>query len=196
MSNQIKYEYVKEHWQLRDGIVYSKRTDQPVAFASKNKDGRHFQNTKINGKYYSIFIHEAIFVLFHDRPIAEGKEIHHKDGNPANNAIDNLIELTPTQHKRIHAYQCDAPLRAIDLHKGAWRFRFFDDNGIYRGRRFNNLNEAMAFRDEIEHPRRQELRALGLNCKRVSSGEKSRATKASKFYFSRCYAKTSKYKAS
>ena len=24
MSNQIKYEYVKEHWQLRDGIVYSK----------------------------------------------------------------------------------------------------------------------------------------------------------------------------
>ncbi|EPB1884566.1 hypothetical protein ACRB8Q_001327 [Escherichia coli] len=36
-NNKIKYEYVKEHWQLRDGIVYSKRTGGPVSFSSKEK---------------------------------------------------------------------------------------------------------------------------------------------------------------
>lgn len=171
MNNQIKYEYVKEHWQLRDGIVYSKRTDKPVAFASKNKDGRRFQNTKINGKYYSILIHEAIFILFHNRPIDENKELHHIDGNYENNAVDNLIELTDKQHMRIHAYQCNDPMHGISLYKGAWYFQWRDDNdGRRHGRCFHGINEAMAFRAEIEEPRRQELRALGLNCKKEYRG--------------------------
>ncbi|MGX7750452.1 HNH endonuclease, partial [Escherichia coli] len=98
---------------------------------------------------------------------------------------DNLVELTKTQHKRIHKYQTNDPMRGIYLQQGAWCFRWLDDNGRLLGRSFHEINEAMAFRDEIERPRRQELRALGLQCKRVSSGEKSWATKANKFYFSR-----------
>lgn len=169
MSNQIKYEYVKRLWFLQGGVIFTRWGNKPVAFSGKDKDGRRYTMISVNGKCYSIYIHEAVFALYHNRPIAEGNEIHHRDGNPANNAIDNLIELTPTQHMRIHRYQCDDPLRAIDLHKGAWRFRFFDDNGKRTERRFNSINEAMAFRAEIEHPRRQELRALGLNCKRAGN---------------------------
>lgn len=185
MSNQIKYEYVKEHWQLRDGIVYSRRTGKPISFAGKGKQGHRFTNAPINGKQYYFLIHEAVFVLFHDRPVAENKEIHHKDGDPENNAIDNLVELTRKQHKRIHQFQCNAPMRGIYLDQGTWHFQWLDDYGIHRSRSFHGINEAMAFRNEIEEPRRQELRALGLNCKRVGSGEKSRAITASKFYFSR-----------
>lgn len=170
MNNAIKYEYAKQNWELRDGIVYSKRTGGPVSFSSKDNNGRRSQMIKVNGKHYQVLIYEALFMLFHDRPIAEGKELHHKDGNYENNAIDNLVELTDKQHRRIHMYQTNDPLRAIDLHKGAWRFRFFDDNGKRTGRRFNNINEAMAFRDEIEEPRRQELLALGLNCRKISRG--------------------------
>lgn len=108
-------------------------------------------------------------MLFHDRPIAEGKEIHHRDGNYENNAVSNLIELTRTQHKRIHKFQCDDPLRGIHLDQGAWKFQWMDDNGRYRARCFHSINEAMKFRAEIERPRRQELRALGLNCKRAGN---------------------------
>lgn len=108
-------------------------------------------------------------MLFHDRPITEGKEIHHRDGNPENNAVSNLIELTRTQHRRIHQFQCNDPLRGIRLHQGAWRFRWYDDDGKQHNRRFPGINEAMEFRAEIEHPRRQELRALGLNCKRAGN---------------------------
>ncbi|ENW8392193.1 HNH endonuclease [Escherichia coli] len=169
MSNQIKYEYAKQHWELRCGIVYSRRTGKPKTFPSKERDGRRYLSFKINGKVFSVRIHEAVFVLFHNRPIAEGKEIHHKDGNPENNAPKNLIELTRKQHKRIHQFQCDDPMRGIYLYKGAWRFHWVENNGRLRNRRFHSINDAMAFRAEIERPRRQELRALGLNCKRAGN---------------------------
>ncbi|EFH4497860.1 HNH endonuclease [Escherichia coli] len=170
MSNQIKYEYAKQHWELRCGIVYSRRTGKPKTFPSKERDGRCYLSFKINGKVFSVRIHEAVFVLFHNRPIAEGKEIHHKDGNPENNAPENLIELTRKQHKRIHQFQCDDPMRGIYLYKGAWRFQWVENNGRLRNRHFHSIDEAMTFRDEIEEPRRQELRALGLNCKKEYRG--------------------------
>ncbi len=168
MNNEIKFEYIKRNWELRDGIVYSKRTGGPVSFAGKNGKGHRFTNSTINGKQYYFLIHEAVFVLFHDRPITEGKELHHIDENPENNAPENLIELTRKQHKRIHQYQFNAPMRGIYLDQGAWRFQWRDDNGR-RSRSFHEINEAMAFRDEIEEPRRQELRALGLQCKRAGN---------------------------
>lgn len=167
MSNVIKFDHIKRLWYLKNGVVFTRWGNKPVAFSSR-VNGRRFAQATINGKSYSIYIHEAVFALYHNRPIAEGNEIHHRDGNPANNAIDNLIELTPTQHKRIHKYQCDDPMRGISLYKGAWRFQWNDDNGRH-SRCFHEINEAMKFRAEIEHPRRQELRALGLNCKRAGN---------------------------
>lgn len=184
MSNKIKFSYIKKNWELRDGVVYSKRTGKPKTFPDKTGNGRRFQRIKVNGKRYTVLIHEAVFVLFHDRAIADCKELHHVDGNYENNAPENLIELTRTQHKRIHQFQCDNPLRGIVLNKGAWRFQWQDDNGRQRQRRFQEINEAMAFRDEVERPRRQELRALGLNCRRVVSGEKPRRLYAARSYFS------------
>ncbi|MCH0661381.1 HNH endonuclease [Escherichia coli] len=185
MNNAIKFEYIKRNWELRDGIVYSKRTGKPVSFSVKDKYGRRFTVIEINRKRHAVRVYEAIFMLFHDRPIAEGKELHHKDGNHQNNDIENLIELTDKQHRRIHKFQCDDPLRGIYLEGGAWRFFWYDDNGRFRGRRFHSINDAMAFRAEIERPRRQELRALGLNCKHVGSGEKPRRLYAARSYFSR-----------
>lgn len=169
MSNELKFKFIKRNWELRGGVVYSKRTGGPVVFAADDNHSRRYQAIKVNGKTYSVFIHEAVFVLFHDRAIAKGKEIHHIDGNYENNEPENLIELTPKQHMRIHQYQCDDPVRGIRLFRGAWRFRWYDDNGKRRCRSFDGINEAMAFRAEIERPRRQELRALGLQCKRAGN---------------------------
>ncbi len=170
MNSQIKYEYAKQHWELRGGIVYSKLTGNPVSFACKNKEGHRFVVVKVNNKMHAILIHEAVFALFHNRPIAEGKEIHHRDGDPENNAIDNLVELTKTQHRRIHKYQANDPMRGIGLHNGAWQFQWKDDNGRQHARRFHSIDDAMTFRGEIEEPRRQELRALSLNCKKEYRG--------------------------
>ncbi|MFN1928926.1 HNH endonuclease [Escherichia coli] len=169
MNNELKFQHIKRLWYLKDGLIFTRWGNKPVAFSGKGKNPRRFAVIKVNGKNHSVYIHEAVFVLFHDRPIAKGKEIHHIDENYENNSPYNLIELTPKQHRRIHQYQCDDPLRGIYLDKGAWRFRWRDENGRHRARQFHGINEAMAFRDEIEHPRRQELRALGLNCKRAGN---------------------------
>lgn len=170
MNNELKFKFIKRNWELRGGVVYSKRTGKPKTFPNKAGNGRRFQSIKVNGKAFSVLIHEAVFMLHHNRAIAEGKEIHHIDGNYENNAPENLIEITRTQHMRIHQFQCDNPLRGIVLNQGAWCFQWQDDNGRRRRRRFQEINEAMTFRAEIEEPRRQELRLLGLNCRKISHG--------------------------
>lgn len=167
-NNELKFNHIKKLWYLKDDVIYTRRGNKPISFSSKNKDGYRHTVIKTNGKPHNIYIHEAVFMLFHGRPIAEGKQIHHIDGNHENNAIDNLVELTQTQHRRIHKYQCDDPMRGLYL-AGTWCYGWCDDNGVRHKRRFHGINEAMTFRAEIEEPRRAELRALGLNCKRAGS---------------------------
>lgn len=98
MSNQIKYEYVKRLWFLQGGVIFTRWGNKPVAFTCKDKNGSRYVKININGKWHTVRIYEAVFMLFHDRPIAEGKEL------------------------------------------------------------------------EVERPRRQELRLLGLNCRKISRG--------------------------
>lgn len=155
------FEYVVKNWYLKDGIVYSHHTQKPVAFSGVNNTNHHYQKTTTNK---AIYIHQAVYMLHHNRPIGEGMEIHHIDGNPMNNHPSNLVELTPRQHRRIHSYQSDDPLRGISLEKGSWRFHWHDDDGPKHSKSFHGINEAMKFRAEIEEPYRAELRALGLDC--------------------------------
>ncbi|WP_097178456.1 HNH endonuclease [Escherichia coli] len=168
-KKQIKAEFILSHWQLRDGVIFTRWGNKPVAFSNKSKDGRRFQMIKINGKWAGVYIHDAYFVLFHRRPIAEGKILHHIDGDYTNNSINNLIELTHRQHQRIHAYLKDDPLRAIRPNGTAWAYYWNDDNGVHHCRSFHFINEAMEYRNQTEEPYRQELRALGLNCKRAGN---------------------------
>lgn len=170
MNNEIKFNYIKRLWHLQDGVIYTRWGNKPVAFASKDKDGRRFVKIEINYKAHILYIHEAAYMLHHNRPITEGMVIHHVDGNYENNNANNLAELTPKQHRRIHTYQIDDPMRGIYLNQGAWTFKWMSDDGKHRTRRFQGINEAMTFRDEIEEPRRAELRALGLNCKKEYRG--------------------------
>ncbi|MCZ0520477.1 HNH endonuclease [Escherichia coli] len=170
MRNKIKFDHIKRLWFLKDGVIFTRWGNKPVSFSCKSRGGRRYTNINVNEKLHKVYIHEAIFMLHHERAIAEDKEIHHIDGNYENNAISNLVELTRAQHTRIHKFQCDDPMRGIYLHEGAWQFRWYEESGRQRSRNFHSINEAMTFRAEIERPRRQELRALGLNCKKEYRG--------------------------
>lgn len=170
MNNELKFQHIKRLWYLEGSVIKTRHGNRPIKFRPDRK-GYLATDTQCGEKKFRIMQHEALFMLFHARPIAEGKEIHHRDGNHENNAITNLVELTRTQHKRIHAYQCNDPMRGIRLDQGAWRFQWMGDDGkLHRSRCFHTINDAMAFRAEIEEPRRAELRALGLNCRKISRG--------------------------
>lgn len=54
---------------------------------------------RINGVY------KLVHVIVWERvngPKPPGMQIHHRDGDPFNNALENLQLVTPTEHKRIH----------------------------------------------------------------------------------------------
>ncbi|EMB2430634.1 HNH endonuclease [Escherichia coli] len=158
------FSYVVKHWYLKDCVIYSKRTGRAVSFPGVGNGGYLYTNVRFDGGCYKIQQHIAIYMLHHNRPVSDHKDIHHIDGNPRNNAPENLVELTRRQHMRIHAYQCDDPLRGIRFVGNVWRFSWNDNDGIGHSRDFHGINEAMKFRAEIEEPYRAELRALGLDC--------------------------------
>lgn len=165
MTRQEQFEYVKSHWYLRDGIVCSLKTGKPISFPCTNRNKYYFTNVRYKGtKNNNIRLHHAVYMLYHNRPIGERMEIHHIDRNPLNNLPSNLVELTPSQHRRIHYYQCDDPMRGIFLRYGAWVFQWFDADKRLHSKSFHGINEAMKFRAEVEEPYRAELRALGLDC--------------------------------
>jgi hypothetical protein len=59
---------------------------------------RYFQRvTRIAERY----LHRTVWA-YHNGPIPEGSHVHHKDGNRANNQIDNLELLTPKAHLAVH----------------------------------------------------------------------------------------------
>ncbi|ELS5869637.1 HNH endonuclease [Escherichia coli] len=164
MTRLEKFHYIVKNWYLQDGIVYSRHTRKPVATTVTRNNHLELKIcSSVSGSSH-VFLHQAVFMLYHNRPVGDGLVIHHIDGNPLNNHPSNLVELTQKQHHRIHAYQCDDPLRGIYLHKGSWRFRWIDDSGHRCEKYFREINDAMKFREEIEAPRRAELRALGLDC--------------------------------
>lgn len=50
-----------------------------------------------------IFEHVEAWERHHSRPVPVGYQIHHLDGDKLNNHPDNLVAVTPTDHKRIHS---------------------------------------------------------------------------------------------
>jgi len=48
-----------------------------------------------------IFYYQYLWII-NNGPIPKGHDIHHKDENPSNNDISNLICLTKIEHRRIH----------------------------------------------------------------------------------------------
>jgi len=79
-----------------DGEVY-KRYPNADGAASK-----YFRRQEYDGEKMIIRMLHREYWKKHNGEIPEGKIIHHKDGNPANNHIDNLECVTPKEHVERH----------------------------------------------------------------------------------------------
>ena len=60
-------------------------------------DKQGYRRYKIKGKTYKE--HRLVWV-FHNGPIPEGYDVHHKDGNKLNNKINNLEVIKHDQHSK------------------------------------------------------------------------------------------------
>lgn len=94
MANQdstLTQEQVKSLFDYKDGDLYWKNTKKLSALI--NQDG--YKRSYINGKTY--YNHRIIW-LFHYGFLP--KQLDHIDGNPSNNHIENLREVTNSQNQQ------------------------------------------------------------------------------------------------
>ena len=91
-------------------------------------NGKHpnyyYHKWKFEGKYHQQLLHHAVY-KFYCGAIPEGKIIHHKDGNPLNNDISNLVAVTPSEHQKIHSKE---PGRKLHNSIQAKKISFTKDN--------------------------------------------------------------------
>ena len=67
-----------------------------------NQNGYERVDLKQNGLRKSKLVHRLVAEYFLPLPEKLGMQLHHKDFNKRNNAADNLIWLTPYDHKHKH----------------------------------------------------------------------------------------------
>lgn len=64
---------------------------------TRGEEGTYYRCAKLKKRMHS-FVWE-----YYNGPIPKGYEVHHKDFNKANNDISNLILLTISEHRKLHA---------------------------------------------------------------------------------------------
>lgn len=90
------------------GRIYSlhrHRLLRPNMHRSKQGCGLFYQRIELHqdGKMIRIFIHRLVAMLFVPNPDNKTKtEIHHIDGNPLNNNMNNLMWVSPIEHRKLH----------------------------------------------------------------------------------------------
>ena len=88
------------------GRIYSlhrHRLLKPNMHQSKQGGGLFYERIELHqdSKMIRIFIHRLVAMLFIPNPDNKA-EIHHIDGNPLNNNVNNLMWLSPLEHRKLH----------------------------------------------------------------------------------------------
>jgi predicted nucleic acid-binding Zn ribbon protein len=79
-----------------NGIIYRR---YPQSLHPSNR--AYFQCSVADKRRGYSYLHRDVWI-FHGGAIPDGYQVHHKDGNPANNHIDNLECVTPKEHSARH----------------------------------------------------------------------------------------------
>lgn len=69
------------------------------------------------------------------RRLEEGEEVHHKDGNPLNYAIENL-ELTASRAEHAAKHRKDAPIKTCPTCKQPFEAEWVEHSGKYSRNRY------------------------------------------------------------
>lgn len=101
-------------------------------------------------------------------PIPAGHEIHHRDGNPINNALENLECLTPEAHAKHHAENISEG-RMEELRKGMDRARI-------AASAWHRSEEGRAWHRTIATMPWENAEYRDYNCQQCGKGYQSRET--------------------
>lgn len=97
MKEYIYIKGEKTKYTITDtGIVTNESTGKTLTIQT-DKDGYLFVELSHKSKHYNKKIHRLVAEAFIPNPLNK-PEIHHIDGNPENNSVDNLMWCTKKEH--------------------------------------------------------------------------------------------------
>lgn len=89
----------EEKYQISNkGRIYNKHTGK-IANVKSGKDGYVRCNLYMSGKDHMVSVHRLVAQAFITNP-ENHPQVHHKDGNKGNNAVDNLEWVSTKGHGR------------------------------------------------------------------------------------------------
>lgn len=111
------------------GVVYSDKsgTKRPIKLQLDSRGLYVFVNLNKEGKNRRVLVHRLVANAFVSNP-KQLPEVHHKDGNPRNNRVDNL-EWCTHRENLAHSYKLYPPTRNKNnctLWQGAQRIGTFE----------------------------------------------------------------------
>jgi hypothetical protein len=96
MDTPVTVPFAPDYMVSRDGTVWSKHRRKPIGHV--NERGYIQMQLTIGGAKRKFLAHQIVCRVFKPIECHKGLHIRHLDGNPANNAIDNLAWGTPKEN--------------------------------------------------------------------------------------------------
>ena len=88
---------------------------EKILKAVKHNKGHLYVHLSKNGVKKRYSVHRLVAIHFIPNPECK-TDVHHKDHNPANNNVDNLVWLTHEEHKAEHPEQYETVRKACSKH--------------------------------------------------------------------------------
>jgi hypothetical protein len=141
----ITFDQAHEYFDYLDGKIFWKKLPRAnhtrVGDEAGSTESLGYRVVRVLGRVYRA--HQIIFLMHHGRfPM----EVDHIDGNPGNNRIDNLREVTRSQNmaNRKMSINNSSGVKGVYWHRitGKWQARFKKDGKtIYVGL-FDDIGDA------------------------------------------------------
>ena len=106
------------NWKLRQGMVLSQRV---------NRAGYMRLNIMVDNVRTTVLAHRMVCWAFHGAPEFDGAQVNHKDGDKANNSVDNLEWCNQLENNR-HARATGLHIPKLGADNKKTRFAYIGTN--------------------------------------------------------------------
>ncbi len=149
--------------EIRDGVTKNK------ICIYKRKSGYEQFSALVNGKLKTVYVHRCVLAAHNPIDGYEKLDVHHKDHNPSNNKLNNLVWCTPRENAiyslidgRMEYYKLKASENAKNQLKNGTHAFF---NLTPEQHRLKYINRSKNYKEKNNHPNKGRTGLLGTNVK-------------------------------
>lgn len=136
----------------QDGKIFTQKGEIKPTFSGNgtrpNEQRRYEFRIQKNGERARVLVHHAVYAWFNSE-VPYGKEIHHIDGNHLNNSKNNLLALTPEEHRKEHRKLRELKCR-LDIPR-SWYQKQLDELEAIENKTKVNYDKISIYRAKLRY---------------------------------------------